>query len=400
MSREADKIKVGISCGDLNGIGLEVAIKTFLDNRIFELCTPILYASKKTSAAYRKELDIKDFSFDEINSVEKANPKRANVLNVWNEEVELKLGTPTKISGEYALKSLQAATADLKAGKIDVLLTAPIDKHNIQSDKFKFPGHTEYLAHVFGVEEHAMLMVSENLKVTFMTGHLPLSQVGKHLSFESIIKKIRFLEKSLPQDFGIRQPKIAVLGLNPHNGDGGVIGTEEQDVIAPAIKKAKEDGILVFGPFAADGFFGSGAYRQFDVVLAMYHDQGLIPFKTLNFDQGVNYTAGLPKVRVSPDHGTGFDIAGKGIASEQSFRDALFLGIDLFRERERFAEYTSDVLKPQKEIRLEGSGRGDRGDRGDRSDRGPRSDNRGPRKPRPSASRENESEKKSEATDD
>ena len=387
MARDKEKIKVGISCGDLNGIGLEVAIKTFLDNRVFELCTPILYASKKTSSEYRKALDIKDFSFEEVKSADHANPKRANVINVWNEEVELNLGTPTKASGEYALKSLQAATADLQAGKIDVLLTAPIDKHNIQSDEFNFPGHTEYLANAFETEEFAMLMVSENLKVTFMTGHLPLSEIGKHLSFESIIKKIRFLDRTLPQDFGIRKPRIAVLGLNPHNGDGGVIGTEEQDLITPAIKKAKEDGILVFGPFAADGFFGSGAYSQFDVVLAMYHDQGLIPFKTLNFDQGVNYTAGLPKVRVSPDHGTGFDIAGKGIASEQSFRDALFLGIDLVRERERYEEYTSNVLQPQKQPRLENDRRGGR------------SDSRGPRKPRPAAPKKtdtNENEKTSE----
>ncbi len=357
MSRESEKIKVGISCGDLNGIGLEVAIKTFLDPRVSELCTPILYASKKVSSAYRKELDIKDFSFEETKSAESANPKRANVINVWNEDVELNLGTPTEASGKYALQSLQAATADLKSGKIDVLLTAPIDKHNIQSEEFDFPGHTEFFAHEFGVEEYAMLMVSENLKVTFMTGHLPLSQIGKNLSFESIIKKIRFLDRTLPKDFGIRKPKIAVLGLNPHNGDGGVIGSEEQEFIAPAIKKAKEDGILVFGPFAADGFFGSGAYKQFDVVLAMYHDQGLIPFKTLNFDQGVNYTLGLPVVRVSPDHGTGFDIAGKGIASEQSFRDAMFLGIDLFRERKLYEEFSSDVLQTQKETRSESGGR-------------------------------------------
>ena len=377
MTRDKEKIKIGISCGDLNGIGLEVAIKTFLDNRIFDLCTPILYASKITSSAYRKVLDIKDFSFVEIKSAEEANPKRANVINVWTEDVELNLGTATEASGHYALKSLQAATADLKDGKIDVLLTAPIDKHNIQSDEFNFPGHTEYLADAFEVEEYTMLMVSENLKLTFMTGHLPLAEVGKHLSFESIIKKIRFLERTLPQDFGIRKPKIAVLGLNPHNGDGGVIGTEEQDLIAPAIKKAKEDGILVFGPFAADGFFGSGAYNQFDVVLAMYHDQGLIPFKTLNFDKGVNYTAGLPKIRVSPDHGTGYDIAGKGIASEQSFRDALFLGIDLVRERERYAEYTENVLQPQKKHHS------------DTDRRGSRSDNRGPRKPRPAPKTEN-----------
>ncbi|MFT4594109.1 MAG: 4-hydroxythreonine-4-phosphate dehydrogenase [Polaribacter sp.] len=384
MTGDKEKIKVGISCGDLNGIGLEVAIKTFLDSRVFELCTPILYASKAVSSEHRKILDIKDFSFEEIKSADDANPKRANVINVWTEEVELNLGTPTPASGQYALKSLQAATADLKEGKIDVLLTAPIDKQNIQSEEFKFPGHTEYLADVFDVDEYSMIMVSENLKVTFMTGHLPLAEVGKNLSFESIIKKIRFLEKTLPQDFGIRKPKIAVLGLNPHNGDGGVIGTEEQEVIAPAIKKAKEDGILVFGPFAADGFFGSGAYNQFDIVLAMYHDQGLIPFKTLNFDQGVNYTAGLPKVRVSPDHGTGYDLAGKGIASEQSFRDALFLGIDLVRERERYAEYTEDVLESQKNLRS------------DNDRRGPRTENRGPRKPRPAAPKKEDVKEKSE----
>lgn len=356
MGRDKDKVKVGISCGDLNGIGLEVVIKTFLDNRIFDHCTPILYASKDVASDYRKALDIKDFSFELAKSADDANPKRANVINVWDEKVELNLGTPTKQSGALALKSLQAATADLKEGKIDVLLTAPIDKNNIQSEEFKFPGHTEYLADTFETEEYTMLMVSEQLKVTFMTGHLPLAEVGKNLSFESIIKKIRFLDNTLPQDFGIRKPKIAVLGLNPHNGDGGILGTEEQEVIAPAIKKAKEDGILVFGPFAADGFFGSGAFHEFDVVLAMYHDQGLIPFKTLNFDRGVNYTAGLPKVRVSPDHGTGFDIAGKGIASEGSFRDALFLGIDLFNERERYAEYTENVLQPQKEKRSGGGG--------------------------------------------
>lgn len=354
MRKESGKIKVGISCGDLSGIGLEIIIKSFLDQRILEQVTAILYASSKTSAEYRKVLEIKDFSFNEIKVVEDANPKRANVINVWDEKVELTLGTPTKQSGELALKSLQAATADLKEGKIDALITAPIDKNNIQSEEFQFPGHTEYLASEFEADEHAMLMVSDNLKVTFMTGHLPLAEIGKNLSFESIIKKIRFLDNNLPKDFGIRKPKIAVLGLNPHNGDGGVLGTEEQEFIAPAIKKAKEDGILVFGPYAADGFFGSGAFKNFDVVLAMYHDQGLIPFKTLNFDQGVNYTAGLPAVRVSPDHGTGYDIAGKGIASEQSFRDALFLAVDLVRERKRFEEYTSNVLEPQSDKRNSG----------------------------------------------
>ncbi len=355
MTGRNEKIKVGISCGDLNGIGLEVVIKTFLDSRIFDLCTPILYGSSKVSGDYRKALEIKDFSFNVIKSAEEANPKQANIINVWEEDVELNIGTPTPESGAYALQSLQAATADLKDGKIKLLITAPIDKENIQSDEFQFPGHTEYLAHFFETEEYAMLMVSEQLKVAFMTGHLPLAEIGKNLSFESIIKKIRFLDRTLPVDFGIRKPRIAVLGLNPHNGDGGVIGNEEKEFIAPAIKKAKEDGILVFGPFAADGFFGSGAFEQFDVVLAMYHDQGLIPFKTLNFENGVNYTAGLPTVRVSPDHGTGFDIAGKGEASEVSFRDALFMGIDIVRERERYAMYSANPM----EIKAEkNSGRG------------------------------------------
>jgi len=351
MTRQQDKLKVGISCGDLNGIGHEVIIKTFLDQRVVEMCTPVLYSSIKISRETRRILEIKDFSFNEVRSAEEANPKRANIINVWQEDVALTLGTPTKESGAYALRSLKAATADLKAGKVDLLITAPIDKKNIQSDEFNFPGHTEYLAKEFGVEEYAMLMVSDHLKVAFMTGHLPLSQVGKALSFESIIKKIRFLNRELTKDFGIRKPRIAVLGLNPHNGDGGVIGSEEKEFISPAIKKAKEDGILVFGPFAADGFFGSGAFKQFDVVLAMYHDQGLIPFKTMNFDQGVNFTMGLPVVRVSPDHGTGYDIAGKGVASEQSFRDALFLGLDIVRERRLYAELTSDPLQPQEEKR-------------------------------------------------
>jgi len=356
MADNSEKMRVGISCGDLNGIGYEVIIKTFLDARMFELCTPILYGSSKVSSDYRKVLKIEDFSFNVIKNAEEANPKQANIINVWEDDVELNIGTPTPQSGAKALQSLQAATADLKAGNIDLLITAPIDKNNIQSEEFKFPGHTEYLADYFETEEYAMLMVSEQLKVAFMTGHLPLSEVGKNLSFENIIKKIRFLDRTLPVDFAIRKPRIAVLGLNPHNGDGGVIGNEEKEFIAPAIKKAKEDGILVFGPYAADGFFGSGGFEQFDVVLAMYHDQGLIPFKTLNFENGVNYTAGLPVVRVSPDHGTGFDIAGKGIASEVSFRDALFLGIDIVRERARYAKFSANPLEIKPEKRP-GSGR-------------------------------------------
>jgi len=357
MSRVNEKIRVGISCGDLNGIGHEVIIKTFLDVRMLEECTPILYGSNKVSAQHRKALGIHDFSFNPILKAEEANPKRANVVNIWQEDFEVELGKPTPASGAYALKSLQAAVADLKAGKIDVLVTAPIDKHNIQSEEFNFPGHTEFLAHSFGAEEYSMVMVSEHMIVTFMTGHLPLSEVGKALTFESIIKKIRFLDRNFPIDFAIRKPRIAVLGLNPHNGDGGVIGREELEVIIPAIRKAKEDGLLVFGPFAADGFFGSGAHRQFDVILAMYHDQGLIPFKSMNFDQGVNFTAGLPYVRTSPDHGTGFDIAGKGVASEQSFRDAVYTAIDIFNERKRYAECSANPLQVQERREKEGETR-------------------------------------------
>lgn len=357
MSGANEKIRVGISCGDLNGIGHEVIIKTFVDVRMLEECTPILYGSNKVSAQHRKALGIHDFSFNPILDANEANPKRANVVNIWQEDFVVELGNPTPESGAYALKSLQAAVADLKAGKIDILVTAPIDKHNIQSAEFNFPGHTEYLAQEFGVEEHSMVMVSENMIVTFMTGHLPLSQVGKAMTFESIIKKIRFLDRNFPIDFAIRKPRIAVLGLNPHNGDGGVIGTEEQQIIIPAIRKAKEDGLLVFGPYAADGFFGSGAYKQFDVVLAMYHDQGLIPFKTINFDKGVNFTAGLSVVRTSPDHGTGFDIAGKGVASEQSFRDAVFTGIDIFNERQRYAECSANPLQVQERRDREGETR-------------------------------------------
>ncbi|MCF8257776.1 MAG: 4-hydroxythreonine-4-phosphate dehydrogenase PdxA [Flavobacteriales bacterium] len=347
MTAHEAKVRVGISCGDLNGIGHEVIIKTFLDTRMLDECLPILYGSRFVSAQHRRILGIPDFSFNPIKDADEANPKRANVVNVWDEEVEVHIGTPTPESGAYALRSLQAAVADLKAGKIDILVTAPIDKQNIQSPEFNFPGHTEYLAQEFAAEEYSMLMLSEQMNVTFMTGHVALSEVARSLTFENIIKKIRFIDRHFPIDFAIRRPRIAVLGLNPHNGDGGVIGREEQEIIVPAIRKAKEDGLLVFGPFAADGFFGSGAHGQFDVILAMYHDQGLIPFKSMNFDRGVNFTAGLPFVRTSPDHGTGFDIAGKGVASEQSFRDAVFTGIDIFNERKRHAEFSAAPLQVQ-----------------------------------------------------
>lgn len=345
------KIKVGISCGDLNGIGHEVVIKCCLDARMSELATIILYSSPNVAAQHRKQLDIKDFSFNPIASIDEVNLKRPNVISCWQDDVKVDIGKPDKALGKYSLASLQMAVSDLKQGKIDVLVTAPIDKNNIQGDEFDFAGHTEYLANQFEADEYSMFMLSDQLNMTFMTGHIPVDKVSEALSFESIIKKIRFIDREMPACLTIDRPRIAVLGLNPHNGDDGLIGKEEQELIAPAIRKAKDDGLLVFGPFAADGFFGSGAFRQYDVVLAMYHDQGLIPFKTLNFDRGVNYTAGIGAVRTSPDHGTAYDIAGKKIADPQSMRDAIYSAIDIFRNQKQYAGLTANVLGPARETK-------------------------------------------------
>jgi 4-hydroxythreonine-4-phosphate dehydrogenase len=347
MSTENRNLRIGISCGDLNGIGHEVVIKCAMDPRLSELCTIIFYSSQKVVAAHRKALDIKDFSFNLITDVTKPHDKRPNLFECWTEDVELSIGKQNPALGKYALKSLQTAVSDLKAGHIDALVTAPIDKSCIQSDEFEFPGHTEYLAAEFEAQEHSMFMLSEPVKMTFMTGHVPLSKVSEQLSFESIIKRIRFIDRELARDFTLPRPKIAVLGLNPHNGDDGVIGTEEQELIAPAIRKAKDDGLLVFGPFSADGFFGSGAFKQYDMVLAMYHDQGLIPFKTMNFERGVNFTSGLSHVRTSPDHGTAYDIAGKGIADPQSMRDAIYSACDIYRNRSEYNALKENELVPE-----------------------------------------------------
>lgn len=344
MSTENRKLRIGISCGDLNGIGHEVVIKSAMDSRLSELCTIIFYSSQKVAAAHRKALDIQDFSFNVISDVTKPHNKRPNLFECWNEEVELTIGKPNADLGKYALKSLQTAVSHLKEGHIDALVTAPIDKNSIQSEEFDFPGHTEYLASEFEAEEHAMFMLSEPVKMTFMTGHVPLAKVSEQLSFESIIKRIRFIDREMARDFTQSRPKIAVLGLNPHNGDDGVIGNEEKELIAPAIRKAKDDGLLVFGPFSADGFFGSGAFRQYDMVLAMYHDQGLIPFKTMNFERGVNFTSGLSHVRTSPDHGTAYDIAGQGKADPQSLRDAIYAACDIHRNRSEYNELKANEL--------------------------------------------------------
>lgn len=339
------KIKAGISLGDINGIGPEIIIKTFFDQRMLEICTPIVFGSNKIMSSYCRMLEITDFSFHHINKPEEVNPKRANIINVWNEDVQLEVGKSTVSGGKYALRSLEAATAALKNKQVDVLVTAPINKDNIQSETFKFSGHTEYLAQQFDAKQHLMLLVNGNLRIGLVTGHIPLNEVSKAITPAKILDKLKLMQQSLLQDFGIRKPKIALLGTNPHAGDNGLLGKEEKEIIEPAVKQAVESGVLAFGPYPADGFFGSGNWKNFDGILAMYHDQGLIPFKALSFDSGVNFTAGLSVVRTSPDHGTAYDLAGKNKASENSFREAVYLACDIYRERTGYKEISSNPLK-------------------------------------------------------
>ncbi len=338
-------IRLGISHGDINGIGYEVIIKTFADPRMMTNCTPIVYGSSKVASYHRKTLNLHDFNFNLIRRVDAANSKRANIINITEEEVKIELGVSTEIAGKMALLSLEAAINDLKQGFIDVLVTAPINKHNIQSEGFSFPGHTEYLGNAFGVKDPLMLLVSDKLRVGLASGHIPLAEVPGSLNLGMIVEKLKLMSHALFLDFGIRAPKIAVLGLNPHSGDTGLIGREETDIIIPAINKAKEDGINAFGPYAADGFFGASEFSKFDAVLAMYHDQGLIAFKNFSFENGVNFTAGLPVIRTSPDHGTGYDIAGKNMASPDSFRAAVFAACDIFKQRSLNKELLKNPLQ-------------------------------------------------------
>lgn len=342
---EQNKIKVGITHGDINGISYEVIIKSLADSRILEMCTPIVYGSPKVAAYHRKTLDTEIFSFNHIQSAREANSKRVNIINCVDEEIRVELGKSTKQAGEAAYLALEAAVRDLKSGDIDVVVTGPINKENIQSENFNFPGHTEYFAKEFGTKDYLMLMISDILKVGVVTGHIPLSQVAQNITKGKILSNIRLLHKTFLEDFSIRKPRIAVLGLNPHAGDGGVIGNEEETIIIPAIKQAYEEGIIAMGPYPADGFFGSGEFKKFDVTLAMFHDQGLIPFKSIAFESGVNFTAGLPVIRTSPGHGTAYGIAGTGTASEESFRNALYLAIDLFENRKRNKELSKDPLQ-------------------------------------------------------
>lgn len=341
MSEE--KIKIGISQGDVNGIGLEVILKTLMEPGIIEICTPVLFSSQKTVSYYRKVLGLEEFNFNPIRDFNQFNHKKANVFICYEEEVNIEMGKPSEISGKYALISLEKATEALLNKQIDVLVTGPIHKHSIQSPEFNFAGHTEYLGVKLGGEP-LMILCSDELKVAVATGHIPIKEVGQKITLDKIYSRINQLHKSMVEDFGIRKPKIAVLGLNPHAGDNGVIGNEDKDFILPAVQKASNENKLVFGPYSADGFFGNGTYKQFDAILAMYHDQGLIPFKTLAFNNGVNFTAGLQYVRTSPDHGTGYDIAGKNIANEYSFKKAIYEAIDIFKNRKLYGEITENPL--------------------------------------------------------
>lgn len=339
---KSDKIIVGISIGDINGIGIEVILKTFQDKRMLEFCTPVIFGSTKVVSYHKKALEI-ETPIHGITDVNQINHNKINILNIWKEEVAIELGKATKESGTYAAKSLEKSVAFLNDKKIDILLTAPINKEIIQSENFNFPGHTEYLeAKLEG--DSLMILMTNELRIGLITGHIPISKVAETITPELITSKIETMHTSLVQDFGINKPKIAVLSLNPHCGDKGVIGEEDDVIIAPTIQKIQKSGKLVFGPYAADGFFGSETYKQFDGVLATYHDQGLAPFKALSFGNGVNYTAGLDAIRTSPDHGTGFDIAGKNKANPSSFKEALFTAIQIFKTRKEYNELSKNPL--------------------------------------------------------
>lgn len=344
-SDKEKKAVIGITHGDFNGIGYEVIIKTFMEPRMLEICTPVVYGSSKIASYHRKALNINEFNFNLIRKAEGAPSRRANIINVTDQEVKIDLGESSEIAGQLALAALDMAVEDLKAGHINALVTGPINKKNIQSPSFDFKGHTEYLAEKFHTNDFMMMMVSDKIRIGFVTGHSSISNVAKDITIENVLRKLIIMNNSLIKDFGIRRPKIAVLGLNPHAGDRGVIGAEEETVIAPAIKKAAAENILAFGPYPADGFFATNSFKDFDGILAMYHDQGMIAFKIIAFDSGVNFTAGLPFVRTSPAHGTAYEIAGKNEANPESFRHAVYLAIDICNQRQEFEELSAHPLK-------------------------------------------------------
>ncbi|MBQ9077433.1 MAG: 4-hydroxythreonine-4-phosphate dehydrogenase PdxA [Muribaculaceae bacterium] len=346
--KENRKIRVGITHGDLNGIGYEVILKTLEDERMLELCTPIVYGSAKIAAYYKKASNLQSVAFNQIAVAVDAKEDEYNIINIVPEDTKIEPGQSTRIAGEAAFAALEKAVADLRNGDIDVLVTAPINKHNIQSETFCFPGHTEYLEASLGDgNKSLMILCDETVRVALVTTHLPIANVPSAITKENIIEKLEIFNRSLKQDFGIVKPRIAVLSLNPHSGENGLLGKEEQEIIIPAIEEAQGKKILCFGTYAADGFFGSGQHEKFDGILAMYHDQGLAPFKTIAMERGINFTAGLPYVRTSPDHGTGYDIAGKGEASEVSFREAIYHAIDIYRNRRNYHYIKRNPLRRQ-----------------------------------------------------
>lgn len=348
---EREKIVIGITQGDINGIGYEVILKTLSESRVLDAFVPVIYGSPKVAAFHRKQLDIQGINLNIINSVEELNPKRINIINCSDDEIKVELGRSTVEAGKAAFAALEQATEDLKKGALDAIVTAPINKKNIQSADFHFPGHTEYLEEKFGTGTPSlMLLMNDVMRVAVVTGHIPVAEVSNAITKELIIEKLLVFNKALKEDFMIVRPRIAVLGLNPHAGDEGVIGDEEQKIIIPALKEAEKQGVVCVGPYAADGFFGSGQFSKFDGILAMYHDQGLIPFKSISMDSGVNFTAGLSVIRTSPAHGTAYDLAGKNMASEDSFRQAIYTACDIYQNRMINKEITANPLKVEKRV--------------------------------------------------
>lgn len=345
MSTGAFKPKIGITTGDINGIGIELIIKSFAEHKLLEFCTPIIFASNKVINFYKNTMGESALQFHGTKDLQVLNAKGINVFNCWEEEVAVTPGIMNDIGGKYGIRSLMVATQCLKDGQLDGLLTNPIHKKNSQTHDFNYSGHTPFLKEKFGVKDVAMMLCAEDIKVSLLTEHVPIAEVSKNITYEGILSKVKIIQDSLIKDFGIDKPKIAVLGLNPHASDNGLIGKEEQAIILPAIEKLKSDGFLVYGPYSADAFFARQQDQNFDCVLAMYHDQGLIPFKSFDKGLGVNYTAGLPVVRTSPDHGTAFDIAGKNLADNSSFLHALFMCIDILHHRAGYAENTKNKLQ-------------------------------------------------------
>jgi 4-hydroxythreonine-4-phosphate dehydrogenase len=342
--KKSKKLRIGITHGDFNGISYEIILKAFADGRMLDKFVPIIYGSAKIASYHKKTLSLGDTNFNMIKFSSQANPKKVNLVNIFHKEAKIELGKSSAQAGELALLALEMAVKDLKQNSIDVLVTAPINKHNIRSEEFNFPGHTEYLAEKFKSEDYLMLMISDIMKLGVVTGHIPLSKVPEVLTSELILEKIRVLNQSLKMDFLMNKPRIAILGLNPHAGDAGVIGDEEERIIQPAIDAAREEGCLLFGPYPADGFFASDNFKNFDAILAMYHDQGLIPFKAMAYDKGVNYTAGLQVVRTSPAHGTAYEIAGKDLASPESLRQAIYLAREIYENRHEYLKLTKNPL--------------------------------------------------------